>query len=187
MGRKNCAVIMLTSACLVLTACAPTEFPEQNGTENQDRMESFVEQELAEFGKDDIEKIPDHLTYQVDDLLTVDADIRLWGLSEWKLSDWYATEKNYTESEEEANRLIKEIMQGMGWTYDSKRVECSEYSSGGKRYDVEISDKDERVSIIPDSVFATNASGYISMVISMADRADSPLLLLIQTRTSSGR
>ena len=52
----------------------------------------------------------------------------------------------------------------MGWTYDSKRVECSEYSSGGKRYDVEISDKDERVSIIPDSVFATNASGYISMV-----------------------
>lgn len=51
----------------------------------------------------------------------------------------------------------------MGWTYDSKRVECSEYSSGGKRYDVEISDKDERVSIIPDSVFATNASGYISM------------------------
>lgn len=26
MGRKNCAVIMLTSACLVLTACAPTEF-----------------------------------------------------------------------------------------------------------------------------------------------------------------
>ena len=44
MGRKNCAVIMLTSACLVLTACAPTEFPEQNGTENQDRMESFVEQ-----------------------------------------------------------------------------------------------------------------------------------------------
>lgn len=30
MGRKNCAVIMLTSACLVLTACAPTEFPEQN-------------------------------------------------------------------------------------------------------------------------------------------------------------
>lgn len=49
----------------------------------------------------------------------------------------------------------------MGWTYDSKRVECSEYSSGGKRYDVEISDKDERVSIIPDSVFATNASGYI--------------------------
>ena len=108
MGRKNCAVIMLTSACLVLTACAPTEFPEQNGTENQDRMESFVEQELAEFGKDDIEKIPDHLTYQVDDLLTVDADIRLWGLSEWKLSDWYATEKNYTESEEEANRLIKE-------------------------------------------------------------------------------
>lgn len=32
MGRKNCAVIMLTSACLVLTACAPTEFPEQNGT-----------------------------------------------------------------------------------------------------------------------------------------------------------
>lgn len=163
MGRKNCAVIMLTSACLVLTACAPTEFPEQNGTENQDRMESFVEQELAEFGKDDIEKIPDHLTYQVDDLLTVDADIRLWGLSEWKLSDWYATEKNYTESEEEANRLIKEIMQGMGWTYDSKRVECSEYSSGGKRYDVEISDKDERVSIIPDSVFATNASGYISM------------------------
>ena len=66
MGRKNCAVIMLTSACLVLTACAPTEFPEQNGTENQDRMESFVEQELAEFGKDDIEKIPDHLTYQVD-------------------------------------------------------------------------------------------------------------------------
>ena len=93
MGRKNCAVIMLTSACLVLTACAPTEFPEQNGTENQDRMESFVEQELAEFGKDDIEKIPDHLTYQVDDLLTVDADIRLWGLSEWKLSDWYATEK----------------------------------------------------------------------------------------------
>lgn len=79
MGRKNCAVIMLTSACLVLTACAPTEFPEQNGTENQDRMESFVEQELAEFGKDDIEKIPDHLTYQVDDLLTVDADIRLWG------------------------------------------------------------------------------------------------------------
>ena len=87
MGRKNCAVIMLTSACLVLTACAPTEFPEQNGTENQDRMESFVEQELAEFGKDDIEKIPDHLTYQVDDLLTVDADIRLWGLSEWKLSD----------------------------------------------------------------------------------------------------
>ena len=163
MGRKNCAVIMLTSACLVLTACAPTEFPEQNGTENQDRMESFVEQELAEFGKDDIEKIPDHLTYQVDDLLTVDADIRLWGLSEWKLSDWYAIEKNYTESEEEANRLIKEIMQGMGWTYDSKRVECSEYSSGGKRYDVEISDKDERVSIIPDSVFATNASGYISM------------------------
>ena len=74
MGRKNCAVIMLTSACLVLTACAPTEFPEQNGTENQDRMESFVEQELAEFGKDDIEKIPDHLTYQVDDLLTVDAE-----------------------------------------------------------------------------------------------------------------
>ena len=60
MGRKNCAVIMLTSACLVLTACAPTEFPEQNGTENQDRMESFVEQELAEFGKDDIEKIPEH-------------------------------------------------------------------------------------------------------------------------------
>ena len=87
MGRKNWAVIMLTSACLVLTACAPTEFPEQNGTENQDRMESFVEQELAEFGKDDIEKIPDHLTYQVDDLLTVDADIRLWGLSEWKLCD----------------------------------------------------------------------------------------------------
>ena len=35
MGRKNCAVIMLTSACLVLTACAPTEFPEQNGTEHQ--------------------------------------------------------------------------------------------------------------------------------------------------------
>ena len=115
MGRKNCAVIMLTSACLVLTACAPTEFPEQNGTENQDRMESFVEQELAEFGKDDIEKIPDHLTYQVDDLLTVDADIRLWGLSEWKLSDWYANRKKlYRIRRKKRNRLIKEIYAGHG-------------------------------------------------------------------------
>lgn len=93
MGRKNCAVIMLTSACLVLTACAPTEFPEQNGTEHQNQMEGVAKQELTEFDTDDVEKIPDHLTCQVDDLLMVDADVRLWGLSEWKLSDWYATEK----------------------------------------------------------------------------------------------
>ncbi len=91
--KKNCAVIMLTSACLVLTACAPTEFPEQNGTEHQNQMEGVAKQELTEFDTDDVEKIPDHLTCQVDDLLMVDADVRLWGLSEWKLSDWYATEK----------------------------------------------------------------------------------------------
>ena len=88
MGRKNCAVIMLTSACLVLTACAPTEFPEQNGTEHQNQMEGVAKQELTEYDTDDVEKIPDHLTCQVDDLLMVDADVRLWGLSEWKLSDW---------------------------------------------------------------------------------------------------
>ena len=80
MGRKNCAVIMLTSACLVLTACAPTEFPEQNGTEHQNQMEGVAKQELTEFDTDDVEKIPDHLTCQVDDLLMVDADVRLWGL-----------------------------------------------------------------------------------------------------------
>ena len=79
MGRKNCAVIMLTSACLVLTACAPTEFPEQNGTEHQNQMEGVAKQELTEFDTDDVEKIPDHLTCQVDDLLMVDADVRLWG------------------------------------------------------------------------------------------------------------
>ena len=61
MGRKNCAVIMLTSACLVLTACAPTEFPEQNGTEHQNQMEGVAKQELTEFDTDDVEKIPDHL------------------------------------------------------------------------------------------------------------------------------
>ena len=57
MGRKNCAVIMLTSACLVLTACAPTEFPEQNGTEHQNQMEGVAKQELTEFDTDDVEKM----------------------------------------------------------------------------------------------------------------------------------
>lgn len=45
-GKKNCAVIMLTSACLVLTACAPTEFPEQNGTEHQNQMEGSPNRSL---------------------------------------------------------------------------------------------------------------------------------------------
>ena len=163
MGRKNCAVIMLTSACLVLTACAPTEFPEQNGTEHQNQMEGVAKQELTEFDTDDVEKIPDHLTCQVDDLLMVDADVRLWGLSEWKLSDWYATEKNYTESEEEAHELIQKMMNEAGWKYEEKDVECYRNSEGEKIYYVEISNHEDNVYVLPDRFSYSTERGYVSL------------------------
>ncbi len=50
MGRKNCAVIMLTSACLFLTACALNELPPSRMAQShQNQMEGVAKQELTEF------------------------------------------------------------------------------------------------------------------------------------------
>lgn len=122
-----------------------------------------AKQELTEFDTDDVEKIPDHLTCQVDDLLMVDADVRLWGLSEWKLSDWYATEKNYTESEEEAHELIQKMMNEAGWKYEEKDVECYRNSEGEKIYYVEISNHEDNVYVLPDRFSYSTERGYVSL------------------------
>lgn len=85
------------------------------------------------------------------------------GLSEWKLSDWYATEKNYTESEEEAHELIQKMMNEAGWKYEEKDVECYRNSEGEKIYYVEISNHEDNVYVLPDRFSYSTERGYVSL------------------------
>lgn len=163
-------LVILLFLSMGITSCAPTEYSQLTSSTEYDSDK--LQELLSSLDTDEVSKLPEHVSVQIEDGLKIDADINTWDIEDYNVTSGYAKIKEFSSDDPETKELMTKLCNYIGKDYDEGKLTIKR-ADGEADYNL-LTYNDESSVLLGDCVSAMNQQGIYSIDCSTFDKFYTP-------------